>query len=483
MYEITFKQINEQTIEELRRLSESCPSKSTSFCPGHRFMWRENHPSEFAVDCGYVIIRIKHEDGYRYLFPYPVKAGGSDISGEIPPVDAVLDHLDEHMENTDDRLRFVSLDSSRTAMLCARYTNFKVDSKRLRADYLYRTKDLAAFSGRHYSGQRNHIKHFKEDFPEAVFRRLTPADNEMLEGFFAEFENVFSKTSGEAKEELSNAKEYMLSKYCSDLAFGVELGGRLIAICLGERYGDCIDVQIEKCLPGYNGCYPFVVNEFAKACLGIAAYMNREDDAGDMGLRTSKLQYRPVALLPNHSFTVTSELSNLQISCDEDLATASLQDGTLSITALREADRDDYERLCRDDEHNRLFEYYLTEPMHSAQKPAGYYFEKAKKAFEKKTSLSLALRLNGRFIGEAILFVFDGRGNAKLGWRLLTEYCNRGYGAAAFKLAGDYGLYGIGLSKITAYCHKENAASAAAIAHSMTKTGEDDGFFYFERTV
>lgn len=481
MYEIQFKKLNEQTLDEFRQLVESCPYNSTAFCPGQRFMWRKSYPTEFTVLKGYLVVRIKHQSGFEYLFPYPV----NKVAGEIADLNEILDCLDEHMENTDSLLVFSALDDEQVRILSDRYTNYKVVSKRHWADYLYLTEDLAAFAGRRYSGQRNHIKHFKTDYPNAVFRPLVLSDREKLEAFFDEFESNFTKTSEMAKDELFYAKEHMLLQCKDCIAYCVELDNRIIAICLGEKFGDCIDVQIEKCLPGYRGCYPFVVNEFAKANLGKSKYLNREDDAGDMGLRTSKLQYRPLMLIPNRSFTVTNELFGLSIdSSDSDsaLASAQIEDSVLTLTALFESDSSEYDKLCKDTEHNRLWEYYPQKP-DVVTRPSGYFLKSARTAFEKGTALSLAIRLDGRFIGEAVFFVFNGRGGCKLGWRLLPEYCGKGYGAAAFKLAGDYALTTIGLSKVTAYCHKENEASARAIAHSMTQTGEDDKFIYFERNI
>ncbi len=497
MYEIKFRKLDRDSLQDLRAFTEKCPFLSTAYCAGQRLMWQGTYETEFAVECGYVIIRIWHKGKVSYLFPYPADAepvAGAAAEGsslfEDENLATVLDRLDEHTENTGQLLRFIALDEDQSEYLCRRYKSYKVTTNRLTADYLYLTEDLASFAGRKYSAQRNHIKHFIKDWPGAVFRPLGKGDCEKVKAFFEEFESAFTKQSDFAEKELAYAREYMLSECeCPTLSCCVELDGRIIALCAGERFGDCIDVQIEKCLPGFNGCYPFVVNEFAKVCLGRAKYMNREDDAADAGLRTSKTQYHPIRLIPNGEFEITGELSEFAESIE------SLTDGGelismqfpgdkplhLSLSPICDSDSNDYDRLCLDDSHNRFWGYDYKKDIPNPV--PGCFLEAARKAFTDGSALSLAIRLDGRFIGEAVYFVVDGRGSAKLGWRLLPEYCGRGLSAPAFKLAGDFGLYTIGFAKLKAYCYKENEPSAKAIAHSMKQVGEDEGFMYFERVI
>ena len=52
------------------------------------------------------------------------------------------------------------------------------------------------------------------------------------------------------------------------------------------------DIHFEKVIPGYPHAWPVVANEMAK-CLTDAEYLNREEDLGESGMRSSKLSYRP----------------------------------------------------------------------------------------------------------------------------------------------------------------------------------------------
>ena len=76
---------------------------------------------------------------------------------------------------------------------------------------------------------------------------------------------------------------------------------RIVAMALGEKQGDTLYVHIEKADVSYHGAYQMIVREFSRyACTDEIGYINREDDAGDEGLRKSKLAWRPCGLLDKY---------------------------------------------------------------------------------------------------------------------------------------------------------------------------------------
>ena len=85
-------------------------------------------------------------------------------------------------------------------------------------------------------------------------------------------------------------------------------GEKLIALSLCEKCGETLIIHIEKALYSYAGAYPAMVQAEVAAFGDGCAYVNREDDAGDRGLRTSKLQYGPAKLAPKYHFLPQNEL-------------------------------------------------------------------------------------------------------------------------------------------------------------------------------
>ena len=357
-----------------------------------------------------------------------------------------------------------------------RYPYTVVDNDRLWQDYLYRAEDLMTFAGRRYSGQRNHINKFRKLYPDAVYRPITREDADKVEAFWEEFHRIFNKEHALAKMELCSARKLMRQVGKPWVRAGaIELEGKFIAIALAEVCGDTLVCHIEKGLPQYEGVYPTMVQSFAAANAEGLRWINREDDAGDKGLRTSKLQYLPAELGAKIRIRVRNELAYLD-------AVPALTSERLTLDALTEADKGDYNRLCLDDDRNRWWGYDYRKDL-KGELTDDYFLEVTRHDFANKLAVNFAIRLDGKFIGEAVLYNFDYKGAAELGCRILPEYAGNGYGAEAFRRAAEWSLYQLGLYRLKAKCYHENEASRKMLSACMRSAGEDETFYYFEKTV
>ena len=85
----------------------------------------------------------------------------------------------------------------------------------------------------------------------------------------------------------------------------ITVEGTVVGFAVGEVIGDTLYVHIEKADIRYSGVYQLLVREYAAHCAAEGlAYINREDDAGDPGLRQSKLAYRPCGMVDKYSITI-----------------------------------------------------------------------------------------------------------------------------------------------------------------------------------
>ena len=466
---LTFKPVAQRDLSRLRRYYKDCNYQLCEYSALVKLMWRGHLHPQYAEAAGCLIVK-NCIDG-KPCFDYPVPGPDGDE-------EAALCAIEDYCVEQGISLELSVVPKEKAAKLLERYPRFHLNNFRSWRDYIYEANDLREFPGRHYSGQRNHVNKFRKLYPEAQFRALGKDDLPLIERFWQDYTEVFEKTSQSAKQELALAKTMLRLTGVSWLYVGgMEYEGRLISIAMAERCGETLHVHIEKALYGYEGVYPATVQEFAR-CYAVDGikYLNREDDAGDRGLRTSKLQYLPCKLAEKFCFDVKNELEDL-----DEIPT--LKTERLTLSAFTDKDREAYNALCLDDERNKWWGYDYRTDLGDQPLTDTYFYDVARADFAARRAVNFAVRLKGRLIGEVVLYNPDFRGGFEQGCRIAPEYAGHGYGAEAFAAAADWALYHLGLARVVAKCFKENEPSRKMLSACMRPSGEDDTYFYFEKTV
>ena len=466
---LQFKSVTKQDGPKLRHYYKDCDYGLCEYSVGTKLMWRNTLHPAWTETAGGLVVRNTIDGQVVFDYPVPGPEGDEDqalteieaycLEQGIPPVISVVPEC-------------------KAARLLSRYPYVRVSDVRTWRDYVYYREDLQFFSGRRYSGQRNHINKFRSKWPEACFRPLTAKDRDTIDAFWRDYEAEFPKgNNAKARNELELAKKMlrMVDKNWF-VAGGMFDGEKLIALSLAERCGDTLIIHIEKALYSYTGVYPTLVQAFADAFGGDCQWLNREDDAADKGLRTSKLQYGPAKLAPKYRFEPQNELLS-HVSVIPELKTE-----RLTLSALTEADIPAYNALVLDGDRNRWWGYDDVAGLGGPVEERSF-FEVAQRDFENRLAANFAVRLDGKLIGEAVLYRFDCRGGAELGCRIDRAYAGNGYGTEAFAAVADWALYKVHLSKVVAKCFKENQASYKMLSSCMRKNGEDETFYYFEKLV
>ena len=466
---LQFKSVTKQDGAKLRKYYQTCGYGLCEYSVGTKLMWRSTLHPAWTETAGCLVVRNCINGRIVFDYPVPGPEGDEDAALEaiesccmeqgIPPVISVVPEC-------------------KAARLLARYPYVRVSDVRTWRDYVYYREDLQLFAGRRYSGQRNHINKFRSKWPDAEFRPLSTGDQAAIETFWAEYEAEFPKgDNAKARDELKLAQGMlrMVDKPWF-VSGGMFDGERLIALSLAEKCADTLIIHIEKALYSYTGVYPTLVQAFADAFGTGCRWINREDDAADRGLRTSKLQYGPAKLAPKYCFELQNELfSHVKVL-------PVLKTERLVLSALEERDIPVYNALVLDGDRNRWWGYDdvggLGAPVEERS-----FFEVAQRDFENRQAANFAVRLDGALIGEAVLYRFDCRGGAELGCRIDGAYAGHGYGTEAFAAVADWALYQVHLSRVVAKCFRENQASYKMLSSCMRKSGEDETFYYFEKLV
>lgn len=286
----------------LRPFYESQPYRLSDYTVGAAFMWRKYLQTAYVVFADMLICRITLKAGDFFTFPI----GHGDLF-------QALQLLEEYCQRENKPLRFAGVPADAAPILTERYAG-RCDAKAWRdaADYLYDYTTFLTFAGRKLSGKRNHLKRFWAANPTCVFTPITNAEIPEAVAFVRAFGQKRSKQqtmSAMETEEILRSCELIENME----ALGVTVGalrkdGVIIAVAAGEIVRDMLCVHVEKADTMYEGIYQAISQAFAQYMQReTLVYINREDDAGDEGLRTSKLSYRPCALLEKFTVTVEKE--------------------------------------------------------------------------------------------------------------------------------------------------------------------------------
>jgi RimJ/RimL family protein N-acetyltransferase len=256
----------------------------------------------------------------------------------------------------------------------------------------------------------------------------------------------------------------------------LSVDGKIIAMSIGEVVGQTLIVHIEKALTEYAGAYPTMASEFAKAFANEnVKLINREEDCGEKGLRTSKLQYQPLEVKDKNMVAVKTLF-------DKILSPVSLKTERLTITDICETDKEDYAKLYLDDELNKWWGYDYREDL-NGENPTPEHFYTFQQTMKKvKEEYALAVKKDGKMIGELVLHNFDFFGGIEMGFRFFKECQGKGYAVESASALRDYCFNTLGAITVKSRCFKENLPSAKLIGRlGLKQYAESDTHYFFKR--
>jgi hypothetical protein len=185
-------------------------------------------------------------------------------------------------------------------------SGMKVELDRNQCDYVYLTQDLIELKGRKYHRKRNHIKQFQEKYSYQCIP-LTPEwipQCLQLETEWCDLRHC------EASPGLLNESFAIKEAFTHFEKLGVKGGtilinGKVEAFTLGDPLNpDTVVIHIEKANPAYEGLYPTINQAFLENQWSGYAYVNREQDLGEEGLRKAKESYFPHRLVNKYTVTL-----------------------------------------------------------------------------------------------------------------------------------------------------------------------------------
>lgn len=290
---IDFKTINisdKVWIDELLKYSDF---RGAEYCFTNLFIWDEVYHSKISRFKDFILFTSGSGDTARYLFP----AGKGDLKEAIYLLEADAKERNVNFvliglsPETKDQLEFVFPDKY----------NFRAERNSF--DYIYESEKLVSLAGKKLQSKRNHLARFRE-LPGWQYEDITAENLQECITYTNEWCRLNGCGENSSLMHESCAVNKALSHYFELKLKGglLRLDGKIVAYTVGEQINsDTVIVHIEKAESDIRGSYPMINREFAERLSAGYIYINREDDAGEEGLRKAKSSYYPVFMQEKYS--------------------------------------------------------------------------------------------------------------------------------------------------------------------------------------
>ncbi len=248
------------------------------------YLFRYAHEYKLASIADSIILLGKGYDGAEYFLP--------PLGGDVAAALKVMFASGLPLYGADDQFAAEYLAGN----------SFQITELRDSCDYLYLREELATLPGGRFHKKKNRINYFtsRHDYSVALF------SGEYLDGCL----NVLDKLVRSTIDDIGSSLRMELAATYEALRCAEQLGlegvvvlvnDSVAAFALGERLNrDTAVCHFEKSDPFTEGLSQLVNREFARLLFQECRFLNREQDLGEMGLRSAKLSYHPVELVKKY---------------------------------------------------------------------------------------------------------------------------------------------------------------------------------------
>lgn len=289
---LSFKAVTQQDITAIYPYLPAAATRTCDFTVGGVVLWADWFRYRYCIHSNTLFIKgMSEDDMHTVAFSLPV--------GELPLNESIA-MLRDYCRRRSLPLVLSAVPEEYVAPLRALGAT-SVEELPDWADYLYEIDSLATFAGKKMNKKRNHINRFVAEHPDYCIEPITDANIAQVRAFFeslplpedkplmAEYDRC------QVRELLNNPGRYPFEGAALTIP-----GAGVVAFAFGEVCGDTLVVHIEKINHNIAGAGEVMCRDYAammKARHPELMYENREDDAGDPGLRQAKEALHPCAML------------------------------------------------------------------------------------------------------------------------------------------------------------------------------------------
>lgn len=258
---------------------------------GTNFMWRNFFETQYAVIDNSLVLKTSHDDNIMFSIPF-----GNNIT-------ATLKQIKEYAEEEAIHLYFCFISELDLHYFHEVFDRVFLCEEADWFDYLYDKKEISELSGKKFHGQKNHVNRFKKNYPDAVITDIRNFDISKVTSYISDWFRKYSDTSRMSACEEEAIYEILCHLDSYGMIGGViENNGAVMGVTIGETIGNTLFVHVEKADHSLSGSYQFLSSEFLRYLNNPdIQYVNREEDMGIPGLRTSKESLHPIKKLKKYT--------------------------------------------------------------------------------------------------------------------------------------------------------------------------------------
>ena len=291
-----FEPIDCDSILTLPPYFAACKNRICDNTAGVTYQWRRIFDTWYLVEEEMLTTRSYYQT-IGCCYDAPIGFG---------PPEPLFEKIEADARERGDVLRYACVGKDQLPLLQQRYgEGLLIEEKRDWADYLYDPENFLSYAGKQLHTQKNHVNRFYKTYPEAVCKEITPAELPLVDVFLNKLKADHPEMSDLERNEVQGTRDLIaLGGRLNQKTACLMVGDTVAALAVGEIMGDTLFVHGEKGDTAFPGAYPAMAQAFVRFMGEGFAYVNREDDAGDPGIRYSKLNYRPAMMLEKYCVTV-----------------------------------------------------------------------------------------------------------------------------------------------------------------------------------
>lgn len=265
----------------------------TEHCYTSLFAWSDVYNTTLCRYKNMLLVRSVDGETASYVFP----AGEGDLK-------ECIKLMMEDAAKIGKKFSLFTISPSKIPLIESLFPGeFEFAPARNSFDYIYDREQLATLSGKKFQPKRNLISRFK-DHPVWSYETIEYQNRERCLSLLDEcsaMNDIWCKNH-DCIHNVSVRTEHCavgkMIKYFIPLKLKgglLRVDGNVVAFTIGERVNsDTFIVHVEKAFLEIKGAYQMINQAFILQEAMDCVYINREDDAGDEGLRKAKLSYNPI---------------------------------------------------------------------------------------------------------------------------------------------------------------------------------------------